>query len=108
MSLINRLDLEKATFGDLYRFVDHARAAGIPEDQHVTVETTDTIGNPADHHVLVADLGDVEQLTRPVLIDRDAARDYFEALMNVLAQRDDKTDREVLDRLANDLVEIPQ
>ena len=50
MGLIHKLDLDKVTFGDLYRFVNHARSAGIPDDQVVTVETQDAIGTPTDTH----------------------------------------------------------
>lgn len=43
MGLIYKLDLDNVTFGDLYRFVDHARSAGIPDNQVVTVEAEDAI-----------------------------------------------------------------
>ena len=55
----------------------------------------------------MADLGNVNQLTRPVLIDRADARVYVEALSNMLLQKDDKEDHEILNRLANDLAELP-
>jgi hypothetical protein len=44
----------------------------------------------------VADLGNVDQLTRPVLIDRADAPVYVEALSNMLFQKDDKEDHDIL------------
>lgn len=107
MGLIHRLDLDKVTFGDLYRFVDHARAAGLRDEDHVTVETHDPLGNPEDTHVLVADLGDVDEVTRPVLIDSRDASLYADAVGNVLTQSNDKQDNEALERLHNELLALP-
>ncbi len=105
MGLIHRLELDKLTFGDLYRFVDHARAAGIADDHHVTVETHDQFGNLMDTHTLVADLGNVDNVSRPVLIDRADARAYADALGKVLTH--EEIDSETLNHLADDLAEIP-
>jgi hypothetical protein len=107
MPLIFKLDLSNLTFGDLYRFADHARSAGIPDDVQVTVEDTDALGNDVGAHALVAELGDVDQLSRPVLIDSRTAYLYAEALGNVLAQREDSGDRDFLDRLHTDLLGLP-
>lgn len=107
MGLTSWLDLAKVTIGDLCRLADHARSAGVDEDQHLTVETTDATGNPLAAPVLVADLGDADELTRPVQIERDDAQNYFTALTNQLLGRADKTDRETLYRLADDLAEVP-
>ncbi|GLY68782.1 hypothetical protein [Amycolatopsis taiwanensis] len=107
MGLIHRLDLDKVTFGELYRFVDHARAAGIPDDQQITVEAEDEVGNPMDTHVLVADLGDVDEITRPVLIDSRDASLYADAVGNVLTQSNDRSDDEALSRLHNELLGLP-
>ncbi len=58
-------DLDGLTFGDLYRFADLARGAGLDEDELVGVETTDEVGNELGTHTLVADLGDADGLVRP-------------------------------------------
>ncbi|PRX48692.1 hypothetical protein B0I33_104510 [Prauserella shujinwangii] len=107
MGLMHRLDLDKVTFGDLYRFADHARAAGISPDDYVTVETTDPIGNPIDHHTLVADLGGVDEVSRPIVIDRTRAALYAQALGELLTGEADETDRDFLNDLASELLELP-
>lgn len=82
MGLRISFDLDDSlTFGDLYRFVDHARAAGLDDDQRVTVERTDNIGNPVDVHTLAADLGDVEELSRPALWFHREDLDRFTPLL---------------------------
>ena len=69
MTMRVSVDLDAVKFGDLYRFVDHARSAGIPADAPITVETQDGIGNDVGAHTLSVDLGDVDELSRPTMID---------------------------------------
>jgi len=107
MPLLHRLSLDGLTFGDLYRFVDHARQAGIDEDQTVTVESTDNLGNELGAHTLVADLGDIDELSRPVLIDAGDARVYAESLSREINQESDQYDRPPLRRLLADLRNEP-
>ncbi len=92
------------TFGELYRFVDHARSAGVTADAEVTVERTDDLGNDLGAHALSADLGDIDELTRPALIDRANLDRYVSALSRELTQDSDKADREVLRQLLEDLL----
>lgn len=99
MPLIQKLDLDELTFGALYRFADLARSAGLQDDDPVTVETTDALGNELSTHTLVADLGDVDELTRPVLIDGGDAPIFAASLARELAQDSDESDREPLQRL---------
>lgn len=99
MPLIQELDLDGLTFGALYRFADLARSAGLAEDARVTVKTTDELGNELGAHTLVADLGDVDDLTRPVLVDGRDAPVFAASLARELAQDSDESDREPLRRL---------
>lgn len=99
MPLMLRLDLDGLTFGDLYRFADLARGAGLDEDELVGVERTDAVGNMADNPTLVADLGDTDGLVRPVMVDGRDARGLAVSLARELAQESDESDREPLRRL---------
>lgn len=108
MSLTHKLDFGNATFGDLYRFVDHARAVGIPDDRPLSVETTDALGNPLETHALVADLGNIDAVSRPVLIDLGDARLYAEVVARLhLQEHSQESDRERIDHLLDDLHEMP-
>lgn len=97
------VELDGLTFGDLYRFVDHARSAGLHDDMPVTVETTDGIGNEVGAHTLVAELGAIIDLTRPAMIDRSDVHRYAEALQREISQESDLADVEVLKELLRDL-----
>lgn len=108
MGLTQSVALENLTFGQLYRFVDHARTSGISDDELVAVDSEDNLGNEVGAHTLTVDLGDVDQLARPVLIDGVEAREYAQALYNDLQQNSDKSDREILGRLLDDLWGLPQ
>lgn len=99
MPLIQKLDLDGLTFGALYRFADLARSAGVGETDLVTVVRTDELGNDLGAHTLVADLGDVDDLTRPVLVDGRDAPIFATSLARELAQDSDSSDREPLERL---------
>lgn len=101
VSLQQRLEFNDATYGDLYRFADHARSAGISEDTLLTVETHDELGNPLDSHMLVSDLGTVDRLSRPVLVDERDAAHYAQALERTMIRESTKDDDEVLGELAN-------
>jgi len=103
MPLTHTVNLDGLTYGDLYKLADFARAAGIPESGEVLIET-DEHGYPS---TLSAELGDVEELSRCILIDRPSARDYAQALYNVLQRQEDKADTESLERLLHDLWELP-
>lgn len=107
MGLIQRLDLDGLTCGDLYRFADLARAAGLGEDGLVTVETSDALGNELGAHTLVLDLGDVDGLVRPVLVDGRDAPVFAASLARELAQESDASDREPLRRLLAALHDEP-
>ncbi len=73
MPLMLRLDLDGLTFGDLYRFADLARGAGLDEDHLVGVETADEDGQDVEGRALVAVVGDTDGPVRPVMVDgRDA------------------------------------
>lgn len=79
--LILKLDLlENPTFGDLYRFADLARSAGIPADRPLEIETDDNVGNEIGPHMISADLGNLDEISRPILIDGRDARDFAEAV----------------------------
>lgn len=65
----------------------------------MTVETTDAVGNELDPHALVADLGDVDDLARPVLVDARDAPIFAASLARELAQDSGASDREPLRRL---------
>jgi hypothetical protein len=106
MTLYCRLDLDGATFGGLYRFVDHARSAGVPADQPLTVEAHDALGNQLDTHTLVAELGEVDELSRPVMIDPSNARRYLDALHQLLTQQSDREDGKIVGELADLLAGI--
>lgn len=97
------VDLDGVKFGDLYRFVDHARSAGIPTGAPVTVETMDGIGNEVGAHTLSVELGDVDELSRPVMIDGRDLHRYTTALSRELAQESTKDDRDVLVELLDHL-----
>lgn len=105
MGLRISIDLDDSvTFGDLYRFVDHARAAGLGETDRVTIERDDAVGNPLDVHALAADLGDVDQLMRPTfwLTPREVDR-FTVALEREMRQESDTEDVEVLRDLLREL-----
>jgi hypothetical protein len=97
------VELDGLTFGDLYRFVDHARSAGLQDDMPVSVETTDGIGNEVGAHTLAGELGAVNDLTRPAMIDRSDVHRYAEALRKEISQESDLADAEVLKELLRDL-----
>lgn len=97
------VELDGLTFGDLYRFVDHARSAGLLEEMPVTVESTDAIGNDLGAHTLAADLGVVDALSRPAMIDRSDVRRYAVALQKEISQESDLADVAVLKELLQDL-----
>ena len=73
----------------------------------MTVETTDNLGNEVGAHTLTAELGDVDELVRPVMIDGVEARIYAESLSRLLRREDDKSDLSALDRLLDDLYGVP-
>lgn len=83
------LDVSTATYEDLYRFVDHARAAFVPGERRVTLD-------PTSGPVITANLGEVDHLSRPVLLDRRDLDRYTNALERELAQESDRNDTEVL------------
>lgn len=97
------VDLDGLKFGDLYRFIDHARSAGIPADAPVSVESEDSIGNDVGAHTLSVELGDVDELSRPAMIDGREINRYATALSRELAQESTKEDRDVLLELLDDL-----
>ena len=97
------VDLDGLTFDQLYRFVDHARSAGVGGDDNVTVDRTDELGNDLGAHTFSANLGDVDEPTRPLLIDRVNLDRYVDALSRELSQESDKADLEVLRQLLEDL-----
>lgn len=73
----------------------------------MTVETTEALGNELTSHALVADLGNVDGLTRPVLVDGQDAPGFAASLARELAQESDGSDREPLRRLLAALLREP-
>jgi len=102
VALVLRLDLNDLTFNDLYRFTDLARAAGIPGGQKVEQEHYN--GDESLPVEFVADLGDVDNLIRPVLVDgADAAR-YGVMLSRMLAQQSWPADESEMSTLVDVLL----
>jgi hypothetical protein len=98
------LDIDKLTYGDLYRFADQARAAGVPEDRQVEQDWSDN----QEVIALTADLGDVDSVVRPVLVDGLDAPIYAAAVLWATTQgRDGAPNDEALGRLHNLLVGLP-
>jgi len=94
-----RLDLDGLTFGDLYRFADPDRGAGLDEDQLAGVETADEDSQDVEVRALLADLGDADGLVRPVMVDGRDAPGFAVSLARELAQDSDPSEREPLRRL---------
>ena len=108
MALTLNLDLHELTYGALYRFADQARAAGVPDDQKVEQITEDNVGNDlGPFGSLTLDLGEVDSLVRPVLIDGVDAQHYAEVLGKMLAQETLPPDESGLDELHNLLLGLP-
>jgi hypothetical protein len=107
MAISLSLDLSNATFGDLYRFTDLARAGGMPDGTALQVDIFDNVGNRTEYPTLIADLGDVDSLVRPILLDGLDVQLYADALTRILSQEEGKADREILSKLLNDLYSLP-